>query len=80
MGRSWQTLNFEINKICQQYVGPCFSYNPHYFFYLFFCEANSKAHKVEQVFPYAACNNHSFVVLFEADVAVWKSSIVRVDA
>ena len=51
-----------------------------FFFYLFFCEANSKAHKVEQVFPYAACNNHSFVVLFEADVAVWKSSIVRVDA
>ena len=46
----------------------------------FFCQANSKAPKVEQVFPYANCNNHSVVVLFEADVTVWKSSIVRVDA
>ena len=30
----------------------------------FFCQANSKAPKVEQVFPYATSNNHSFVVLF----------------
>ena len=29
-----------------------------------FCQANSKAPKVEQVFPHATCNNHSFVVLF----------------
>ena len=48
-GRSWQTLNFKTNKICQQYVGPCFSYNPHYFFY-FFCQANSKAPEVKQFF------------------------------
>ena len=41
--------------------GPCFSYNPHY---VFFCQANSKAPKVEQVFLHATCNNHSFVVLF----------------
>ena len=33
MGRSWQTLNFKTNKICQQHVGPCFSYNPHYGFF-----------------------------------------------
>ena len=31
---------------------------------VFFCQANSKAPKVEQIFPYATCNNHSFVVLF----------------
>ena len=30
----------------------------------FFCQANSKAPKVEQFFPYATSNNHSFVVLF----------------
>ena len=41
--------------------GPCFSYNPHDGF---FCQVNNKAPKVEQVFPYASCNNHSFVVLF----------------
>ena len=29
-----------------------------------FCQANSKAPKVEQVFLHATCNNHSFVVLF----------------
>ena len=29
-----------------------------------FCQANSKAPKVEQVFPYATCNNHSFVAFF----------------
>ena len=29
-----------------------------------FCQAYTKAPKVEQVFPYATCNNHSFVVLF----------------
>ena len=29
-----------------------------------FYQANSKSPKVEQVFPYATCNNHSFVVLF----------------
>ena len=29
-----------------------------------FFQANSKAPKVEQVFSYATCNNHSFVVLF----------------
>ena len=40
---------------------PCFSYNPHYGF---FCQANSKAPKVEQVFSHATCNNHSFVVSF----------------
>ena len=42
--------------------GPCFSYNPHYVD--FFCQAKNKAPKVEQVFPHATCNNHSFVVLF----------------
>ena len=50
--------------------GPCFSYNPHYvvvfgFLLLFcFCQMNSEAPKVEQVFPHATCNNHLFVVLF----------------
>ena len=34
------------------------------FLLLFCCPANSKAPKVEQVFPCATCNNHSFVVLF----------------
>ena len=29
-----------------------------------FCQANSKAPKVGQVFRHATCNNHSFVVLF----------------
>ena len=62
---------------------PCFSYNPHYGF---FCQAKSKAPKAEQVFPHATCNHHSFVLFFcglihyEADVTVWKSSIVGVDA
>ena len=41
--------------------GPCFSYNPHD---VVFCQVNNNAPKVEQVFPYATCNNHSFVVLF----------------
>ena len=54
MGRSWQTLRFKTNKICQKYVGPYFSYNPHYVF--FFFQANSKAPKVGQISPYAACN------------------------
>ena len=31
---------------------------------LFFCQANSNVPKVEQVFPYATCNNHLTVVLF----------------
>ena len=60
MGRSWQTLNFKTNKICQQYVSPYFSYNPH----CGLLPENSKAPKVGQVFLYATCNNHSFVVLF----------------
>ena len=30
----------------------------------FVCQANSKAPKVEQFFPYATSNNHSFAVLF----------------
>ena len=30
----------------------------------FCCQANSKAPKAGQVFPYATCNNHSFVILF----------------
>ena len=38
--------------------GPCFSYNPHCGF---FCQANSKTPKVEQVFPHAVCNDHSLV-------------------
>ena len=40
---------------------PCFSYNPHHGV---FGQVNSKALRVEQVFPHATCNNHSFVVLF----------------
>ena len=32
VGRSWQTLNFKTNKICARYVGPYFTYNPHYGF------------------------------------------------
>ena len=60
-GRSWQT-NFKTNKICEQYVGPYFSYNPHYGFVA--KRISSKVPKVGQVFPYATCNNHSFVVLF----------------
>ena len=60
MGRSWQTLNFKTNKICQQNVGPYFSYNPH----CGLLPENRKVPKVGQVFPYATCNNHSFVVLF----------------
>ena len=35
-----------------------------FFFFFFSCQVNSKAPKVGQVFPYATCNNHSFVVLF----------------
>ena len=49
--------------------GPCFSYNPHnvvvfVVFCFVFLQANSKAPKVEHIFPHATCNNHSFVVLF----------------
>ena len=62
--------------------GPCFSYSPHYGL---FCQVNSKAPKIEQVFLHATCNNHSFccfvcgLIHYEADVTVWKSSIVGVD-
>ena len=68
MGRSWQTLNFKTNKICQQYVGPCFPYNPHYVVVVVVVVVllflPRECPKVEQVFPHATCNNHSFVVLF----------------
>ena len=61
-GKHWtskQTLNFKTNKVCQQYVGPYFLYNPHCGF-----DAKRKAPKIGQVFPYTIWNNHSFVVLF----------------
>ena len=84
MGRSWQTLNFKTNKICQQYSVLAFrTANT-----VVFGQVNSKAPKAEQVFPYAICNNHSFVVFFVDRsimklmlvVTVWKISIVGVDA
>ena len=62
MGRSWQTLNFKTNKICQQYDGPYLSYNPHCGFAA--KRIAIKAARIGQVFPHATCNNHSFVVLF----------------
>ena len=56
----------------------------------FCCQANSKAPNVGQVFLYAACNSHSRLLFsslfpcglihYQADVTVWKSSIVGVDA
>ena len=64
---------------------PCFSYNPHYVVVVFL-STNNKAPKVEQVFPHATCNKSlvcCFVcglIHYEADVTVWKSSIVGVDA
>ena len=55
----------------------------------FCCQANSKAPKIEQVFPYATCNILTItlvccflygVIHYEADVTVRKSSIVEVNA
>jgi len=52
------------------------------FFVFVFCQANSKAPKEEQVFPYATlvCSFVCGLIHYEADVTVWKSSIVGVDA
>ena len=55
--------------------GPCFSYSPHYGL---FCQVNSKAPKIEQVFLHATCNNHSFccfvcgLIHYEADVTDYR--------
>ena len=65
MGRSWQTLNFQANKIDQQYVGPYFSYNPHYGFVA--KRIAIKASKEGQVFPYATCNSHSRLLVCFVD-------------
>ena len=78
MGRSWQTLNFKTNKICQQYSVLAFR-TTHTM--VFFSQANSKAPKVEQVFPYLVVTTTLFVffVLFcfllthyEADLQLGK--------
>ena len=47
--------------------GPCFSYNPHYVFVGFICQANSRAPKVGQGFPHATCNNQSFLFCLWTD-------------
>ena len=46
-----------------------------------FCQANSKAPKVEQVFLYATCNNHSWLLfcLWTDPLWSWRSSLEKLN-
>ena len=75
MSSKWQKLGWFLNGqivantelqnkqdlwTCEQYVSPYFLYNPHYGFV-----AKRIGNKVGQVFPYATCNNYSFVLFVD---------------